>query len=99
MASLAMIAFAQLLVIILAEIDLSVGAVYGLAATHSRVLARGWQLALPGSVHRRSRSSRSASGCSAGASSAFFTTVLGMPSFIPTLGMLSIAQGRGVAAQ
>jgi ribose/xylose/arabinose/galactoside ABC-type transport system permease subunit len=93
MASIAMIAFAQLLVIILAEIDLSVGAVYGLAAT---TLACFWlgagnspfqvpfivALLLALGV-----------GVLAGASNAFFTTVLRMPSFIPTLGMLSIAQG------
>ena len=93
MASIAMIAFAQLLVIILAEIDLSVGAVYGLAATTLACLWLGAgnspfqvpfivALVLALGV-----------GLLAGVSNAFFTTALGMPSFIPTLGMLSIAQG------
>jgi ribose/xylose/arabinose/galactoside ABC-type transport system permease subunit len=93
MASIAMIAFAQLFVIILGEIDLSVGAVYGLAAT---VLATFWLGAgnapfeLPFIVALVLALSV---GLLAGASNAFFTTVFGMPSFVPTLGMLSIAQG------
>ena len=93
MASLAMIAFAQLLVIITGEIDLSVGAVYGLAATTLAVLWLGagnspvqtpFIVALVGAL---------LVGLLAGWINAFFTAVVRIPSFIATLGMLSIAQG------
>lgn len=93
MASLAMISFAQLLVIISGELDLSVGAVYGLAATTLAVFWLGggnapfqlpFVLALALAI---------AIGAAAGAINAFFTTVVRIPSFIATLGMLSIAQG------
>jgi ribose/xylose/arabinose/galactoside ABC-type transport system permease subunit len=93
MASIAMIAFAQLLVIILGEIDLSVGAVYGLAATTLAVFwlhAGNAPFQVPFVV---ALMMALFVGVLAGMSNAFFTTVLGMPSFIPTLGMLSIAQG------
>ncbi len=93
MASLAMIAFAELLVIIVGELDLSVGAVYGLGASSLAVLWLGggnlpfhlpFLLALLLAL---------LIGTAAGFINAFFTVVVGIPSFIATLGMLSIAQG------
>lgn len=93
MASLGMIAFAQLLVIISGELDLSVGSIYGLTATTLAVLWLGagnspvqlpFLLALPLAL---------CVGPLAGAINAFFTTIVKIPSFIATLGMLSIAQG------
>lgn len=93
MASLAMIAFAQLLVIIAGELDLSVGAVYGLAATTLAVFwlgAGNAPFAVPFIV---ALLLALAVGALAGAINAFFTTTIGIPSFIATLGMLNIAQG------
>jgi ribose/xylose/arabinose/galactoside ABC-type transport system permease subunit len=93
MASLAMIAFAQLLVIIAGELDLSVGAVYGLTATAVAVFwlgAGNAPLQLPFVLALLVGLSL---GAIAGAVNAFFTTVVGIPSFIATLGMLSVAMG------
>jgi ribose/xylose/arabinose/galactoside ABC-type transport system permease subunit len=94
MASLAMISFAQLLVIISAELDLSVGSVYGLTATALAVLWLGagnspfepWNFFMALVV-----ALGIALAC--GATNAFFTTIVGIPSFIATLGMLSMASG------
>jgi ribose/xylose/arabinose/galactoside ABC-type transport system permease subunit len=93
MASLALIAFAQLLVIITGELDLSVGSVYGLSAVTLAVLWLGagvWPYPLPFFL-----ALVLALGIAvlAGAVNAFFTTIVGIPAFIATLGMLSIAQG------
>ncbi len=93
MASLAIIAFAQLLVIISGELDLSVGAVYGLGATTLAVFWLGvgnapFQLPLALALLLAI-----GVGALAGAINAFFTTVVRIPSFIATLGMLSIAAG------
>jgi len=93
MASLAIIAFAQLLVIIAGELDLSVGAVYGLGATTLAVFWLGvgnvpFQLPLVLAIVVAL-----GVGALAGGINAFFTTVVGIPSFIATLGMLSIAAG------
>jgi ribose/xylose/arabinose/galactoside ABC-type transport system permease subunit len=93
MASLAMIAFAQLLVIIAGELDLSVGSVYGLAATSLAVLwlgAGASPVELPFVV---ALGAALLVALAAGAINAFFTIVVGIPSFIATLGMLSIASG------
>lgn len=93
MASLAIIGFAQLLVIISGELDLSVGAIYGLTAT---VLAVVWlgvgvsPVALPFVLALLVALGVA---LAAGAVNAFFTTVVRIPSFIATLGMLSIASG------
>jgi len=98
MASLGMIAFAQLLVIIAGELDLSVGAVYGLAATTLAVLwlAPNASMRLP--FHPElpfllALALALCVGLGAGWINAFFTTVVKIPSFIATLGMLSIAGG------
>jgi ribose/xylose/arabinose/galactoside ABC-type transport system permease subunit len=94
MASLAMIAFAQLLVIIAGELDLSVGSIYGLTAITVAVLWLGAGNS-PFDPMPVVLAIIIALGIAlaAGATNAFFTTVVGIPSFIATLGMLSIAQG------
>lgn len=93
MASLGIIAFAQLLVILLGEIDLSVGAVYGLTGTTLAVLWLGGG-ALPFTVPFFA-ALLIALGVAVliGAANAFLTTVIGIPSFIATLGFLSLAEG------
>ena len=93
MSSLALIAFAQLLVIITGELDLSVGSLYGLTAVMLAVLWLGagvWPYPLPFLI-----AMLIALGVATGlgAVNAFFTTIVGIPAFIATLGMLSIAQG------
>jgi ribose/xylose/arabinose/galactoside ABC-type transport system permease subunit len=93
MASLGMIAFAQLLVIISGELDLSVGAVYGLAATTLAVLWLGAGNSPIQTPFILALIIALGVGAAAGWVNAFFTTVVGIPSFIATLGMLSIAQG------
>jgi len=98
MVSLAIIAFAQLLVIISGELDLSVGSIYGLAATVLAVTWLGagvWPVALPFVV---ALVIALAVAAAAGTVNAFFTTVVGIPSFIATLGMLSIASGLELLA-
>jgi len=93
MASLAMIAFAQLFVIISGELDLSVGSVYSLAASSLAVLWLGggnlpfhfpFLVALLITLVMLA---------AIGSINAFLTTVVGIPSFIATLGMLSVASG------
>ena len=93
MASLAMIAFAAQIVIIQGELDLSVGSVYLLSGTVLAVLWLGggvlpFTVPFPVAI-------LAALGVAivAGLVNGFFTTVVGIPSFIATLGMLSIAQG------
>lgn len=93
MASLAMIAFAQLLVIIAGELDLSVGSVYGLAATTLAVLWLGGGNAPVQLPFLAALAAALLVGLLAGAVNSFFTTVVGIPSFIATLGMLNIAWG------
>lgn len=93
MASLAMIAFAQLLVILTGELDLSVGSIYGLAAVILATLWLGagiWPFAMP---FWAALLIALAVPVLAGATNAFFTTIVKIPAFIATLGMLSIAQG------
>ena len=101
MAALSIMAIAQLLVIVSGELDLSVGSIYGLAATTLAVLWLGpapgfesqgfsFPIALPLLVALVLALSV---GVFAGAVNAFFTTVVKIPSFIATLGMLSIASG------
>jgi len=93
MASLGIIAFAQLLVILLGEIDLSVGAVYGLAGTTLAVLWLGGG-SLPFQVpFFVALLIALAVALLIGASNAFLTSVVGIPSFIATLGWLSLALG------
>jgi ribose/xylose/arabinose/galactoside ABC-type transport system permease subunit len=88
MSSLGIMAFAQMLVILLGEIDLSVGAVYGLSATTLAVLWLGGG-ALPFHVPLIF----ALVAVAIGAANAFLTSVVKIPSFIATLGFLSLAQG------
>jgi ribose/xylose/arabinose/galactoside ABC-type transport system permease subunit len=93
MASLAMIAFAAQIVIVQGELDLSVGSVYLLAGTVLAVLWLGGGVlpfTLPFPV---ALLAAILIAVLAGLINGFFTTVVGIPSFIATLGMLSIAQG------
>lgn len=94
MASLAMIAFAQLLVIVSGELDLSVGSIYGLTAVALAVLWLGAGNSPFEPMHVVVALVLALGiALAAGATNAFFTTVVGIPSFIATLGMLSMAQG------
>ncbi len=87
MSTLGIVALGEMLVIIAAEIDLSVGAVYGFCAM---ALGEMWihgvpvYVALPATL---------AIGALIGVVNAFFTVVVRIPSFIVTLGMFSLAQG------
>lgn len=93
MTSLAIIAFAAQIVIIQGELDLSVGSVYLLSGTVLAVLWLGGG-ALPFTVpFPVAFLAALAVGVLAGLVNGFFTTVVKIPSFIATLGMLSIAQG------
>jgi ribose/xylose/arabinose/galactoside ABC-type transport system permease subunit len=93
MVALGMVAFAQMLVILLGEIDLAVGAVYTLAGTVTATLWLGGgslsfstslPIALTGGI-----------GISllAGLVNGFLTVRAGLPSFIVTLGLLNVADG------
>lgn len=96
MSSLAIISFAQMMVIIKGEIDLSVGSVYLLSSTAFAVLWLGGG-ALPFTVPMGVALILAlAVGALAGAINGFFTTVPKIPSFIATLGMLSMAQGAAL---
>lgn len=93
MSSLTIMAVAQLLVIIAGELDLSVGSVYGLASVTLAVLWLGGgnaPFAVPFAV---ALTVALLVGVLAGALNAFFTTVVKIPSFIATLGMLNVATG------
>lgn len=96
MSSLAIIAFAQMMVIIKGELDLSVGSVYLLSSTAFAVLWLGGgalDLTVPMAV---ALILALGVGALAGAINGFFTTVARIPSFIATLGMLSMAQGAAL---
>jgi ribose/xylose/arabinose/galactoside ABC-type transport system permease subunit len=87
MSSLAIVACGVTLVLVAGELDLSVGSIYGLGAMVPATLwLDGWSLpaALAAGI---------AAGALAGTVNAFVTTMLNVPSFIATLGMLSLAQG------
>jgi ribose/xylose/arabinose/galactoside ABC-type transport system permease subunit len=87
-APLAMIAGGMTLALIAAEIDLSVGSVVALvgslAALLSVKIGVPWPLVLLGAL---------AAGGAVGVVNGWFTTRLGMPSFVATLAMLGIARG------
>jgi ribose/xylose/arabinose/galactoside ABC-type transport system permease subunit len=93
MVALGMVAFAQMLVILLGEIDLSVGAVYTLAGTVTATLwLGGGSLSLTTSLLVAF-----AGGIGvcllAGLINGLLTVRAGLPSFITTLGMLNVADG------
>lgn len=83
----AIMAVGQAMVIISGGIDLSVGSVLGLAGMLAGVLLNqeyGVGMATGAAL---------AVGLVAGAVNGFFVTWVGMPPFVPTLGMLSLARG------
>lgn len=88
MGTFTIVALGLTLVLVSGEIDLSVGAVYGLCAMVTGVL---WvRLDLPLVV---ALVLALGVAVAVGALNAFFTAVVRVPSFITTLGMLSLAQG------
>lgn len=89
MSSLAIIAFAQTLVIVSGELDLSVGSIYGLAAMVTAVVWEGGTSLVTALLLGLG------AGVLAGIINAFVTIFLQVPSFIATLGMLSLASGIG----
>ena len=86
--SLAIIALGQTLVLVVGELDLSVGSTYGSRSYLLAVMWVGWGLsfflALPIAL---------VVALGIGAWNAFLTTVVRIPSFIATLGTLSILEG------
>jgi ribose/xylose/arabinose/galactoside ABC-type transport system permease subunit len=87
-APLALIAGGMTLTLIAAEIDLSVGSVVALVGSLAALLSVNfgapWPLVLLGAI---------AAGAVVGVINGWFTTRLGMPSFVATLAMLGIARG------
>jgi ribose/xylose/arabinose/galactoside ABC-type transport system permease subunit len=87
-APLALIAGGMTLTLIAAEIDLSVGSVVALVGSLAALLSVNfgapWPLVLLGAL---------AAGAVVGVINGWFTTRLGMPSFVATLAMLGIARG------
>jgi ribose/xylose/arabinose/galactoside ABC-type transport system permease subunit len=87
-APLALIAGGMTLTLIAAEIDLSVGSVVALVGSLAALLSVNfgapWPIVLLGAI---------AAGAVVGVINGWFTTRLGMPSFVATLAMLGIARG------
>ena len=73
--------------LLVGEIDLSVGAIYGLGAMVTALL---W---VDGAPFEVACVAGLATGCAAGVVNGFITTVVGVNSFITTLGMLNLAEG------
>lgn len=86
--ALAVIATGMTLALILGEIDLSVGSVLGLCGAVLGVALVSWHLPLSAAILLSL-----GVGLVAGALNGFVTVILGIPSFIVTLGMLEIARG------
>lgn len=86
--ALAVLAIGTTLVILTEEIDLSIGAVEGLGAVIAGVVAINaglpWPLAIAAAV---------GVGAAIGLVNGILTTIIGIPSFIATLGMLGVASG------
>ena len=96
MVALGMVACAQMLVILLGEIDLSVGAVYGLAATVTATLWLGGG-SLPFTVPLLvALAAGLAMALVAGGINGFLTVRAGLPSFITTLGIMNVADGTSL---
>jgi ribose/xylose/arabinose/galactoside ABC-type transport system permease subunit len=87
MSSLGIMALGLTLLIIVGELDLSVGATYGLAAM---VLGKVWLSGLPFPL---ALAIGLATGAAIGAINAGLTLFVRMPSFIATLAMLNVASG------
>ena len=82
------IAVGMTFVIVAGEIDLSVGSVLALAGIVTAKLAVDYAWPLPGAVL-----AGVAAGTLAGFLNGFFTVAMGIPSFIITLGMMSVVRG------
>jgi ribose/xylose/arabinose/galactoside ABC-type transport system permease subunit len=89
--NIGIMAWGMTMVIIAAEIDLSVGSVEALAGSTAAVIMV--TLNLPPLIGILGAL---AAGLVSGAIAGFFTSKVGMPSFITTLGMLSIARGAAL---
>lgn len=93
MVALAMIAFAQKLIILLGEIDLSVGAIYGLTSLTMATLWLGGGIIpfslplIPALIIALCLAAL------VGLLNGLFVVKAGIPSFIVTLGMLNVAEG------
>ena len=87
MSTFTIVAFGETLVLVSGELDLSVGATYGLAAMSFGLL---WMHGTPLVV---ALAAGLLVGVVIGVVNAWITTVVRVPSFITTLGMLSLVQG------
>ncbi len=89
--NIGIMAWAATMVIVAAEIDLSIGSIEALAGSTAAVIMVTFKMpavvAILGAL---------AAGIASGAIAGFFTSKVGMPSFITTLGMLSIARGAAL---
>jgi ribose transport system permease protein len=88
---LALIAGGMTLTLIAAEIDLSVGSMAALSSAIFAYCVVYWHLPWPLAV-----AAALMVGASAGYVNAFFTTAIGMPSFVVTLAMMGIARGAAL---
>lgn len=93
MVPLGMIALAQMLVILVGEIDLSVGAVYGLAAVATGAFWLGGGAAPFTVPFLPALAIGLGLAAAAGLVSGFLVLKAGLPSFIATLALLNVAQG------
>lgn len=93
MASLGMIACAQMLVILVGEIDLSIGAVYGLAPVATAALWLGGGSLTTTTSLLPALLFGLGLAIAVGLLNGFLVLKAGVPSFIVTLGTLNIAQG------
>lgn len=87
MATFAIIAFGETFVLVSGEIDLSLGSIYGLSAM---AFGLAWMHGLNFEV---ALGLGLLTGVLSGAVNAFFTTIVRVPSFITTLGTLSLLEG------
>lgn len=87
MTPLAILAFGETFVLVSGEIDLSLGAIYGLGAMATGQLwIHGWPFVLAGLAGL-------GIGGAVGLINAFIVTIVRVNSFVTTLGMLNLAQG------
>jgi ribose/xylose/arabinose/galactoside ABC-type transport system permease subunit len=87
MSSLAIVAIGETFVIMAGELDLSVGATYGVAAM---LMAQMW---IHGTPFYLALAAGLGIGILIGAVNAFLTTIVKIPSFVVTLGALNFVQG------
>jgi ribose/xylose/arabinose/galactoside ABC-type transport system permease subunit len=85
--SLAIISMGEMVVLLVGEIDLSVGSLYGLGAMVTGLL---W---IHGAPFPLAFAAGLATGAAGGVVNGLLTTVVGVNSFITTLGMLNLAEG------